>query len=220
MEGKVEIVLVEEKESMHLVKEGNLEERPCSEMEIDDNGVRENANENVESPSSEKGEGSNVVFSRESPLLTKNPQVSKGYKRKKPRLRASDSAEEECETRRKVKDKSKQEKKLSRQERVELGRMFQVAVSSHDLEHAESLILLADPQTLNDVLCIALDSIWFLTSRLEVNHITDLIRKIVASGAHDFTRAVLRTSFLASCVSACRSKTMSLADTVNVMAQR
>ena len=79
---------------------------------------------------------------------------------------------------------------------------------------------MADPQTLNDVLCIALDSIWFLTSRLDVNHITDLIRKIVASGAHDFTRAVLRTSFLASCVSACRSKTMNLADAVNIMAQR
>ena len=213
MEGKVECVLVEEKESM-----GNLEEPPCSEMEIDDNEVMENAN--WKSPSSEKGEGSNVVISGESPLLTKDPRVSKGYTGKNPTLRSSDSTEEECETRRKIKDKSKQEKKLSRQERIELGQIFQGALSSHDWEHAESLIKLADPQTLNDTLCIALDSIWFLTSRLEVNGITDLIRKIVASGAHDFTRAVLRTSFLASCISASRSKTMCLADTENIMAQR
>lgn len=226
MEDRVEAVLFEEKESVHLVKESSLEEEEeeeeeaCSEMEIDDNGSTQDANETSGSPASEKGEGSNVVFSRESPLSTKDPQVSKVHKGKKPRLRASDSTEEECETRRKVKDKCKQEKKLSRQERIELGRMFQGAVSSHDWEHAEGLILLADPQTLNDALCIALDSIWFLTNRQEVKGITDLIRKIVSSGAHDFTRAVLRTSFLASCVSACRSKTMSLTDTVNIMAQR
>lgn len=215
MEDKVEDLHVEEQDTMHLVKEGNFDDQQCSEMEIDDD-----SNEGIESLAPEKGEGSNVVFSRESPLLDKDPQVSKGYKGKKPRLRASDSAEEECQNRRKVKDKSKQEKKLSRQERIELGRMFQGAVSSHDWEHAEGLILLADPQTLNDALCIGLDSIWFLTNRQEVNGITALIRRIVLSGAHDFTRALLRTSFLASCVSACRSKTMSLADTVNLMAQR
>ena len=44
------------------------------------------------------------------------------------------------------------EKKLSRQDRIKLGRLFQGAVSSHDWELAESLISLADPQTLNDAL--------------------------------------------------------------------
>lgn len=45
---------------------------------------------------------------------------------------------------------------------VELGRSFQMAVSVHDWALAESLIPLADPQRLNDGLCIAVDSIWFL----------------------------------------------------------
>jgi hypothetical protein len=49
---------------------------------------------------------------------------------------------------------------------------------------------------------------------------SQLIEKLILAGAHDFTRAALRTSFLASCVSACRSRTMTLADTVTVMAQR
>lgn len=49
---------------------------------------------------------------------------------------------------------------------------------------------------------------------------TCLIERLILAGAHDFSRAALRTSFLASCVSACRSRTMSLADTVTVMAQR
>jgi hypothetical protein len=49
---------------------------------------------------------------------------------------------------------------------------------------------------------------------------SQLIKKLILAGAHDFTRAALRTSFLASCVSACRSRTMTLADTVTVMAQR
>jgi len=45
---------------------------------------------------------------------------------------------------------------------LELGRSFQMAVSVHDWALAESLIPLADPQRLNDGLCIAVDSIWFL----------------------------------------------------------
>ena len=112
------------------------------------------------------------------------------------------------------------EKKLCRQDRIELGRLLQGAVSSHDWELAESLIVVADPQTLNDALCITLDSIWFLSTELELNGITIFIRKIIDNGAHDFTRATLRTSFLASCVSACQSRTMSLVDTVTIMAQR
>ncbi|MCI24857.1 F-box protein, partial [Trifolium medium] len=111
------------------------------------------------------------------------------------------------------------EKKLCRQDRIELGRLLQGAVSSHNWELAESLIFVADPQTLNDALCITLDSIWFLSTEPELNGITVFIRKIIANGAYDFTRATLRTSFLASCVSACQSRTMSLVDTITVMAQ-
>ncbi|XP_009797820.1 ankyrin repeat protein SKIP35-like isoform X1 [Nicotiana sylvestris] len=162
-----------------------------------------------------KGEGSNgkVVFSREAPLVHYKDLIaggcSCGVNKIKSRLENSDSENE----------KSVPEKKLSRQDRIELGRLFQGAVSGHDWELAESLILLADPQTLNDTLCIALDSIWFLTSQEELYGITGLIKKIIGNGAFDFTRAVLRTSFLASCVSACQSRTMSLANTVTAMAQ-
>lgn len=171
----------------------------------------------------DKGEGSSVVFSREAPLLAKDLRISSsttggcncncGAKKLKHRMAAAD-----FELRQK--DQSGSDKKLSRQDRIELGRMFQNAVSCHDWELSENLILLADPQTLNDALCIALDSIWFLTTHQELRGITGLIRKIVSNGAFDFTRAALRTSFLASCVSACQSRTMSLAETVTVMARR
>lgn len=108
----------------------------------------------------------------------------------------------------------------SKRNKAELGRTFQTAVSSHDWALAESLIPLADTQRLNDALCIALDSIWFLSTQQELAGVTRLIEKLIRMGARDFTRAALRTSFLASCVSACRSRTMSLADTVTLMAQR
>ncbi|KAL7127956.1 hypothetical protein ABFS83_14G284600 [Erythranthe nasuta] len=167
--------------------------------------------------SSEKGDGGgshgNVVFSREAPLVIKeDPSMSScscGAEKLKLRLAAASDSEP-----------GKNGRKLSRQDRIELGRLFQGAVSSHDWELAESLILLADPQTLNDALCISLDSIWFLSTQQELYGITGLIKKIICDGAYDFTRAALRTSFLASCVSACQSRTMSLADTVTVMAQR
>ncbi|CAL9170595.1 unnamed protein product [Musa hybrid cultivar] len=210
--------MVEEMDLVHLVKDNQAEDVLCSEMEIDENDVLSCMNDHHD-VGSEKGEGSTVVFSREAPLLTKDALISKDYGcgSKKIRSRAS-VLMEESEVR--SKDKWKQEKKLSRQDRIELGRLFQRVVSSQDSELAENLIQLADPQTLNDMLCIALDSIWFLTSRQELNIITGLIKKIVANGANEFTRAALRTSFLASCVSACQSRTMSLADTVGIMAQR
>ncbi|XP_073386707.1 ankyrin repeat protein SKIP35 isoform X4 [Physcomitrium patens] len=107
-----------------------------------------------------------------------------------------------------------------KKDHIELGRSFQLAVSVHDWALAESLVPLADPQRLNDGLCIALDSIWFLSTSQELAGATCLIERLILAGAHDFSRAALRTSFLASCVSACRSRTMSLADTVTVMAQR
>ncbi|KAL1372875.1 hypothetical protein AAHE18_01G234700 [Arachis hypogaea] len=117
-------------------------------------------------------------------------------------------------------EKSGLENKLCRQERIEIGRLFQGAVSSHDWELAESLILYTDPQTLNDALCITVDSIWFLRTEVELKGITEFIKKLVADGACDFTRAVQRTSFLAACVSACQSRTVCLADTISIMAQR
>ncbi|NP_001312809.1 ankyrin repeat protein SKIP35-like isoform X1 [Nicotiana tabacum] len=197
----------------------NTEESQCFEMEV------ESCETGIPGLSNENGEGShgNVVFSRESPLVSKDFRSSAivgggggcncGVNKLKARLSSSD-----CEVGKN--EKSGHEKKLNRQERIELGRLFQGAVSCHDWELAESLILLADPLTLNDALCIALDSIWFLSTQEELYGITGLIKKIISNGAFDFTRAALRTSFLASCVSACQSRTMSLADTVTVMAQR
>uniref|UniRef100_A0A2P2MQQ7 Ankyrin repeat protein SKIP35 n=2 Tax=Rhizophora mucronata TaxID=61149 RepID=A0A2P2MQQ7_RHIMU len=165
----------------------------------------------------EKGEGSNVVFSREAPLVSKESRRSGvcgcSAKKLKPHVVGMESEISKEEN-------AGHDKNLSRQNRIELGHLFQGAVSSHDWELAESLILLADPQTLNDALCITLDSIWFLSTHQELHGVTGLIKKIIANGAYDFTRAALRTSFLASCVSACQSRTMSLADIITVMAQR
>lgn len=204
----------------------NMEKPHCSEkvaameMETDVAGFSSQSNEKEHGMSNsefssekvEEGRPANVVFSRESPLQIKEDlslnAFSLGAEKLKSRLAASD-----CK-------KGKNERKLSRQDRIELGRVFQGAVSSYNWELAESLILLADPQTLNDALCISLDSIWFLNTRQELHGITKLIKNIIANGAYDFTRAALRTSFLASCVSACQSRSMSLADTVTVMAQR
>ncbi|KAB1994602.1 hypothetical protein ES319_D13G110100v1 [Gossypium barbadense] len=165
----------------------------------------------------EKGEASNMVFSTEAPLVIKESSTSGSCSCSLKKIKSTVAAKgsEFCQ-----KDKSGHDKKLSRQCRIELGQLFQGAVSSHDWELAESLILSADPQTLNDALCVTLDAIWFLSTQQELYGITDLIKKIIANGAYDFTRAALRTSFLASCVSACQSRAMSLADTVIVMAQR
>lgn len=199
----------------HLVKENPSEDLLCSEMETDVNGFG-SLKDDGEALTSEKGEGSHAVFSKEAPLLSKDPRISSNCSCSK-KLKSRMSV---TELEHRKKDRNGQERKLSRQDRIELGRMFQGAVSSHDWELAESLILLADPQTLNDALCISLDSIWFLSTQEELYGITGLIKKIISNGAYDFTRAALRTSFLASCVSACQSRTMSLADTVTVMAQR
>ncbi|RZS01911.1 hypothetical protein BHM03_00031870 [Ensete ventricosum] len=208
MEGEKKMLMVDENDCGALVKDCKPKDILCSEIVMDENGVLwyVDGNDGFEG---EKGEGSNVVFAREAPLSTKDPLTSKDYSCGTNKFRLMDS-----EIRRK--DKNKQEKKLSRKDRIELGRLFQGALSSQDLELAENFILLADPQTLNDMLCITLDSIWFLTTRQELNDVTGMIKKIVANGANDFTRATLRTSFLASCVSVCQSKTMSLADTVEV----
>lgn len=212
--------MVAEEENLYVTKENNLEDPLRSDMDIDENRVVARWGTDGDCSTQERGEGSNVSFSQEASPENKGHQVLKSYGgcAKKFRFRVSEQTEDSV--RRKDKEKSRLDRRLSRQDRIELGRMFQGAVSSHDWELAESLILLADPQTLNDALCIALDSIWFLKMRQELDGITGLIKKIVSNGARDFTRAALRTSFLASCVSACQSRTISLADTVAVMAQR
>ncbi|TQD71814.1 hypothetical protein C1H46_042647 [Malus baccata] len=197
-----------------VVNETNSEDPIYIDMETEQYGIDSSKN-GIQAFASDKGEGSNVVFSREGPLVRKESRMPTSCSAKKLKSRV-DAVDSNLERR----DKVGQEKKLSRQDRIELGRMFQGAVSSHDWEVAESLILVADPQTLNDALCITLDSIWFLSTHEELYGITELIKKIIVNGAYDFTRAALRTSFLASCVSACQSRTMSLADTVTVMAQR
>lgn len=169
----------------------------------------------------EKGEASNgtMVFSKEGPLVNGDP----------PRLfggcswRASEIVKSRLATSvLELGDTAKvsQEIKFSRKDRIEFGCMLQGALCSHDWERAEFLILLADPQTLNDALCISLDSIWFSNTQEELDMVIGIAKKIISNGAYDFTRAALRNSFLASCVFACRSQTMNLTDTVPVMAQR
>ncbi|VVB06309.1 unnamed protein product [Arabis nemorensis] len=181
----------------------------CSEMETETI---------ASSQKNEGGEGSNVVFSREAPLIGKDPAGTNsgeccGCSVKKLNFKGNEDLVAE-------KENVVQQKKLNRHDRIELGRLFQGAVTSLDWELAERFILMADQHTLNDLLCVGLDSVWFLSTKHEFQGITGLIKKIIGHGAHDFTRAALRTSFLASCVSACQSRTMSLADTVTVMAQR
>ncbi|PHT39633.1 Ankyrin repeat protein SKIP35 [Capsicum baccatum] len=219
------IIFVEGSEQLESEIKINAEESQCFGMEVEscENGGTPGVSNEIVGFPSENGEGSNgnVVFSGESPIVCKDFRSSAvvvggcncGVNKLKARLASSDGEIGKNE-------KSRHEKKLNRQERIELGRLFQGAVSCHDWELAESLILRADPQTLNDSLCIALDSIWFLSTQEELYGITGLIKKIISNGAFDFTRAALRTSFLASCVSACQSRTMSLTDTVTVMAQR
>lgn len=157
--------------------------------------------EEITAQSSEKGEGSGNHHA--------STQPSKGFGWCSKKLKSSGNV-----------NVLEKEKKLSRQDRIELGRLFQSATSSQDWELSERMVDLADSQTLNDLLCISLDSIWFLSTEGELRGITGLIAKIICHGAHDYTRATLRTSFLASCVSSCRNRTVSLADSVTVMAQR
>ena len=214
-------VFVVENPSLNMGNEG---QGPQYKMEVETNETRIASRHNeiaiLSSDKDERGSG-DVVFSSEAPLVVKDSRKSNrdggccscGAKKLKSRLVPTDSKLGKNE-------KSGQEKKLCRQDRLELSRLFQGALSSNDWELAENLILLADPQTLNDALCIALDSVWFLSTQQELYGITRLIKKVITNGAYDFTRAALRTSFLASCVSACQSRTMSLADTVTVMAQR
>ncbi|KAH0464205.1 hypothetical protein IEQ34_006991 [Dendrobium chrysotoxum] len=104
--------------------------------------------------------------------------------------------------------------------RIELGLMFQEAMRSQDWERAESLFLSAELQNRNDFLCKALEFIWFLKSRHELDEITSLIKMIVSNGAGNFTKALVRSSFLAACLSLHGSLTMSLESSPAIMIQR
>ncbi|KAL4200171.1 hypothetical protein AMTRI_Chr03g148380 [Amborella trichopoda] len=77
--------------------------------------------------------------------------------------------------------------RTSKNERIELGR---------------NLIPLADMPRLKDAMYIALDSIRFFKTESGLHRIIGLIRTLLSNGANDFTIAALRTSCLASCVSA------------------
>lgn len=202
--GSYYLIAMTPEDCMCLVKERQLEK------EVDENGGLGPAHDGDEG---ERVDGSNHLFLREVPILTEESRISKDYNCQDKKV----GAREELVLR---KDMCKQGTKLSRRDRVELGCQFQRAVSSCDWELAWNLLVLAKAQALNDVLCVALDSVWFLTTHEELDGITGLIKKIIGDGANDFTRAILRTSFLASCVSACQSKMMNLTDAVGVTTQR
>lgn len=210
-----EMISDEGDDVLNTAVETTAEESIYVEMETEDHEIISPRNE-IQGFASAKGQESDVGLRREGPL-TMESRISGCCSCCAQKLKSRGATRD---TKPGKKEIFGHEKKLNRQDRIELGRLFQGALSSHDWELAESLILLADPQTLNDALCITLDSIWFLSSQQELHGITGLIKKIISNGAYDFTRAALRTSFLASCVSACQSRTMSLADTVTVMAQR
>ncbi|KAK9664929.1 hypothetical protein RND81_14G078000 [Saponaria officinalis] len=191
-----------EREMFNVKVEPYDKEQMASDMEIDQSGI--------ERKFPELGEGSTVDFAREGPLYNEGSGMSEvgSFVAKKQKSNVVD------------KGNAENERKVGRQDRIELGKLFESSLSSHEWDLAESLISLADPPILNDFLCISLDSIWFLCTHEEFHAISGVVKKIIANGAYDFTRAALRTSFLASCVSACQSRTMSLAATVDLMAQR
>ncbi|PUZ44145.1 hypothetical protein GQ55_8G067000 [Panicum hallii var. hallii] len=204
----------EEQESGVQSKNPRREEPPASsEVDVDEPAVADQG---------ATVDGASNGSSKESPLQPKDSKNSKGCVGKKSRSVSSDFGEElDLELGNSDKESERQqERKLSRQDRVELCRLFQHAVTSQDWESAEGLVGKADTQGLNDVLCVAVDAIWFLSDRDELYAVVGLIKRIVFEGAKDFTRAALRTSFLASCVSACRGRSTSLADAVSFMGQK
>ncbi|KAH0469476.1 hypothetical protein IEQ34_001034 [Dendrobium chrysotoxum] len=208
---------VGKRDTVRLGKENQLEEPFCSHVEKDENRFLGNQDEQSHVLEKE-GEASSMGLSKETPVSIEDNKGTTGvyrYSTKKHKFVSSTIQGFDVQR----KDKAR-ERRLNRQERIELGRKFQEAVSIFDWDVAQRLIMGVDIQILNDALCIALDSIWFLSSRQELNGITQLINLIISNGAHDYTRAVLRTSFLASCVSACKSSKMSYLDTQAIMAHR
>lgn len=104
---------------------------------------------------------------------------------------------------------------------VDFSHSLQLVLFSRQWGLAESLIALADQQSMLDYgLSIALDAIWFLRTKQDLEGINCLISKIVASGAKDFARAILRTSLLASCIAACQSRALAVGDSKEIVAER
>lgn len=104
---------------------------------------------------------------------------------------------------------------------VDFGHSLQLVLFSRQWSLAESLVDLADQQSMLDYgLSIALDAIWFLRTKRDLEELNSLIAKIVASGAKDFARALLRTSLLASCVAACQSKAITVDDSKEIVTER
>lgn len=100
---------VDGKDHVHLVKESQPEDILCSEMEMDENenGVI-GCTDGSAGFEGEMGEESNVVFSREAPILTKGSLISRGHCcGSKVRSKSSELMESEIQR----KDKNKQEKK-------------------------------------------------------------------------------------------------------------
>jgi hypothetical protein len=150
----------------------------------------------------EIGQASGVVFARESPLAPKNDQgcgVSHSH----------------------GDDETQQSYGCVQNGWVDFGHSLQLLLFSRQWGLAESLVALADQQSLLDYgLSVALDAIWFLRTKEDLEGLNGLIAKIVASGAKDFARAILRTSLLASCVAACQSKAISVGDSKEIVANR
>ncbi|WVZ74983.1 hypothetical protein U9M48_023095 [Paspalum notatum var. saurae] len=69
-------------------------------------------------------------------------------------------------------------------------------------------------------LSVSLDAIWFLRTKQDLEGLNSLIAKIVTSGAKDFARAILRTSLLASCVAACKSKAITVDNSKDIVTER
>lgn len=104
---------------------------------------------------------------------------------------------------------------------VDFGHSLQLVLFSRQWSLAESLVALADQQSMLDYgLSVALDAIWFLRTKQDLEGLNSLIVKIVTSGAKDFARAILRTSLLASCVAACQSKAITVDNSKEIVTER
>lgn len=156
----------------------------------------------------EIGQASGVVFARESPLAPKSDQGCS--------VSHSHGDDETHES-----DGCVQSQGLDEHGWVDFGHSLQLVLFSRQWSLAESLVDLADQQPMLDYgLSIALDAIWFLRTKQDLEGLNSLISKIVASGAKDFARAILRTSLLASCVAACQSKAITVGNSKEIVAER
>jgi hypothetical protein len=110
---------------------------------------------------------------------------------------------------------------LDEHAQVSFSNSLQLVLFSRQWGLAESLVALADQQSMLDSgLSIALDAIWFLRTKQDLEGLRCFISKIVESGAKDFARAMLRTSLLGSCISACQSKALTVGHTKEIVAER